>query len=352
VSHWLDDVARGLAEGSLTRRAVLRRSGRVAGGALIASVTGPLASFSPVARAAGCPNVPCQPPEVCCGGSTCCNSNTHTCCEGLCIEDGGRVGCCGGRVYSRSKVTCCGETRCNKSTHFCCGDQCHLRSPDIGCCRGQAYDPNREICCPQPARGRHFCARNEQCCGATECCTKGEQCCNSGKLSYCAPKGRCCPKGQHRVTCGTGKRLCCPEGEYCCGGKCCKPSDCQNGVCSKGDCGGRQCPSGQKCCNPAMESCVTPFPAGPFCVGDCDGKPGRQVTCCPNGGSDACGAASGESHPACRGGQAGCVCSNGNFCPQSGCCDINGNCLNPCPLTPNARLKRSIRTLRGSARRR
>jgi hypothetical protein len=146
VSHWLDDAARGLAEGTFTRRAVLRRSGTVAGGALLASVTGPLAAFTPAARAAGCPNLPCQPPDVCCGGNTCCNSNTHTCCEGLCLEDGGPVGCRAGRAYARSAVT-------------------------------------------------------------SECCKKGEQCCNSGKLSYCAPKGRCCPKGQHRVTCGTGKHL-------------------------------------------------------------------------------------------------------------------------------------------------
>ena len=332
MSHWLDDAARRLAEGTFTRRAVLRRSTTAAGGALLASVAGPLAAFTPAARAAGCPNLPCPPGEACCGGSTCCNSNTHTCCEGLCIQDGGPVGCCGDRVYARSAVTCCGGKRCNKSTHFCCGTQCHRRGSmsDVAVARPTTRTSR---CCPPAGSGRHSCAKNEHCCGTSQCCTKGEQCCNSGKLSYCAPTGRCCPRGQHRVACGTGKHLCCPDGEYCCGGKCCKPSNCYNGKCNKRNCGGRDCPPGQACCNPATESCVTPFPAGPFCIGDCDGEPKVQVTCCPNGGSDACGALQGESHPACRYGKAGCVCSKGTFCPEAGCCDVNGNCLNPCPLT-------------------
>ena len=391
MSHWLDDAARGLSDGKLTRRAVLRRGGAVAGGALFASVTSPMRPLTRASAAAGtgvpCPDVPCQPPDVCCAGARgvahCCNSATHFCCEGVCLEDGDpRTGCCHGQLYHRRSDICCPEVGARRYTcrkgeeccgtkycctqgERCCGDQCCdgqccgsecMQGPQE-CCHGlRTYVPSFQTCCPRKPGGPppHTCVTGEECCGAG-CCKKGEQCCNSGKLAYCAPKGKCCPKGQHRVTCGKGKKaLCCPEGEYCCGGKCCNPSDCHNGVCSKGNCGGAPCPRGEACCNPAMGSCVTPYPAGGSCIGDCDGKPGQTIFCCPNGGSDACGGNPqfpGDGHPACRGGQAGCVCSKGSFCPQGGCCDVSGNCLNPCPSPSDARLKRNVTTLRGGARR-
>jgi hypothetical protein len=255
-----------------------------------------------------CPKVPCLPSDVCCGGNKCCNSNTHTCCEGLCLEDGGPVGCCGGRAYPRSKATCCGGKRCDKATHFCCEGECLERSGRIGCCHDRLYDRFTQICCPQAGRGGHkcnkgeeccgksaCCRRGEACCGNSACCKKGEQCCNSGRLRYCAPKGRCCPKGQHRVTCGTGKHLCCPEDEYCCGGKCCKTGDCHNGVCKRG-CGPfGTCPNGQACCGEggpnehcydyATTQCCAPYCGDPGAPAPC-GSPTLAnpfAGCCPPG---------------------------------------------------------------------
>jgi hypothetical protein len=78
---------------------------------------------------------------------------------------------------------------------------------------------------------------------------------------------------------------------------------------------------------------VTAKPVGHFCLSDCDGAPNETIGCCPNGSyAFTCGVNQGESHPVCRGGTSYCVCSKGTLCnPISGCCDINGNCLDPCP---------------------
>src|SRR5581483_7060840 len=46
VSHWFDDAARGLSEGRVTRRAVLRRGGAVAAGTLVGSLTLPGWTFA------------------------------------------------------------------------------------------------------------------------------------------------------------------------------------------------------------------------------------------------------------------------------------------------------------------
>ena len=314
MSHWLDDAARGLAEGTHSRRDVLRRGGAIAGGAMLVSVTGPLGTLrrakATTVATAPCPDFACPTFDICCGGHTC----------------------------------------CNPMTHFCCGESCIPRDRGVGCCHDRAYDPGVEKCCPESTPGAHghACGKYEECCGATECCKEGEQCCNSGKLRYCAPKGKCCPKGQHRVTCGgTAKRICCPEGEYCCGGKCCKPADCHNGKC------GGKCPPGQQMC---FGKCGCPSDAKCCDKGDCVGATGQFVCCGVTTGSfvragNAC----------CVGGKPGTLC--GGVCclqsccgatgfevccePGQGCCDANGACV----ACSDIRLKHHVHTLSGSRRR-
>ena len=355
MSHWLDDAARGLSEGRYNRRQVLARGGTVAGGALVASVTGPIGTLTRATAATlggvPCPdfNSPCLFPDTCCGGHKCCDHTTEFCCGGSCIERApGEVGCCHDSTYDprtdkccphaekgnasghacSKHEKCCGERACcDHRTEFCCGGSCIERAPgEVGCCHDSTYDPRTDKCCPHAEKGNasgHACSKHEKCCGATECCKKGEQCCSSGKLAYCARKGHCCPKGQHRVTCGGGKHLCCPEDEYCCGGTCCKsgqcanghccatgqtpcgtgtsatccnPSDCNNGVCGQGACSPSHptgsCPSGQTCCGGYC--CPSGFCEGGQCGGRCApycGQPGAPTApcggstngCCPVG---------------------------------------------------------------------
>ncbi len=289
MSHWLDDAARGLSEGRFTRRAVLRRGGAVAGGALLASVTGPMRPLTRASAAAPpgvpCPdfNKPCFSPDVCCGGVSCCTP----------------------------EKTCCGR-ECLRSGEECC----HGLHP---------YHPKFERCCPRKPGGPppHSCFNDEPCCGA-DCCSKGEQCCNSGKLAYCAPKGKCCPEGQHRVTCGgRAKSMCCPEGEYCCGGTCCKPSNCHNGKCARYTCGVNgqtgTCPPGQQCYD------YIDGTSGFCCAG---GTPG-PLRCCSHGHNGFLCPLPYSCSPTgvCRGGpdSGGCVDTSTNTCLCPG-----GGTPNPC----------------------
>jgi hypothetical protein len=304
MAHWLDEAAAGLSEGRYNRRQILRRSGAAAGGALLASVTWPI-----TARAAGvpCPDFdsPCFSPDICCG-DTCLKPSSHLgCCHGSTYDPREEKCCPHGKQACFNDETCCGQDRCCAHNEICCGDTCFKPSSHLGCCHDSTYDPREEKCCPH---GKQACFNDETCCGQRECCSKGHHC----------------------VTCGSGKKLCCPDGEYCCNGVCCKPKDCKHGVCVGGNCGGSRCPPGQACCNPRVGSCVTLAPAGDWHLGNYDGAPNENVFCCPGGSGGTCGNNPGESHPACQGGNFGCVCSSGTFCPVGGCCDIFGACKNPC----------------------
>ena len=349
MSHWLDDAARGLAEGSHSRREVLRRGGAVAAGALFGSVTGSLAAFTPVALAAGCTNFPCLPPEQCCHDRECWNPKSEQCCPD-------------GHTCKKVGETCCKNDCCDNAHEHCCAGECISKSRK--CCGpdpaadGKKCDRNQECCEFADREHRCYSAETHYCCGAgAAACLKGQGCC--GFIgAKCVETGQdCCDddfiyeKATQKCCRGHGtgpsssgavidkdKRCCygpygahgCKPDLECCGATCCPKGKCHNGRCTGGKCGTSHCPPNQVCCDPKQGSCVTPYPKGSFCIGDCDGKPGKSVYCCPTGGSDACGTLQGESHPACRGGQAGCVCSNGSFCPQSGCCDVFGNCKNPC----------------------
>jgi hypothetical protein len=310
MGHWFDDAARGLAAGTHSRRDVLRVGGKAAGGALVATLTTPI-----VALAAGKHKCPqghsCGSNELCCEND-CCDKLTEQCCDGRCVAKARK--CC--RNHPGAKETLC------------------LRHEE--CCGGSCYDPDTEECCNASDGERcppgQCCGDEGDCCQRKDCCDN-EICCSKAKPKCChggvGPESNptCCASSD---TCCQGKNgwRCCGPGKVCCGGKCCPKGKCHKGVC--GECGTSHCAPGQACCNPAMGSCVTPYPAGSFCVGDCDGKPGVSVFCCPTGGSEACGTLTGESHPACRGGKSGCICDDGSFCPQGGCCDVFGACHNPC----------------------
>ncbi len=339
MSHWLDDAARGLAEGSHSRRDVLRRGGAVAAGAVLGSVTGSLSAFTPVALAAGCATVPCDPSRSCCAGRECWNPASEQCCED-------------GHICKLLGETCCKNDCCDNTHEHCCAGECISKSrkccgPDSAadgtkcgrnqeCCRyadreHRCYSPSTHHCCGSLA----VCKNDERCCGSPpKCIGIGEDCCES-REPYKTATQKCCPSKRGPGVCEKTQRCCdgpdgahcCEAHQECCGEGCCEKGKCRDGVCLGGNCGGSRCPPDQFCCNPQREYCGRP---GAQCPGDCDAKPGETIGCCPSGQAGTCGVNQGESHPACRGGQFGCICSNGSFCPVGGCCDIFGDCKNPC----------------------
>ncbi len=380
MSHWLDDVARGLAEGRHSRRDLLRRGGAVAAGSILAPLAHPLAAIGAAkCTDASCPDGTCcegrcltdssfgcchdkiyfrttqhccsEHPagrthvcpdgKDCCGKDECCDPD-HICCgTGQCIPNkSGNIGCCNGFTYNKREdrccpehkkdeahfcakdEECCGKDSCCKKDEICCGTgQCiPNKSGNIGCCNGFTYNKREDQCCAEYPEGEaHFCAKEETCCGEKACCKAGQECCGSGGKEHCVPKGKC------KQNCGKPGF---PPSYVACGATCCGGS---TPVCCNSPQGAACCQSGQVCCGGPTAQCVTPYPAGDWHLGNYDGSAGQEVACCPSGSAGTCGTNPGESHPACRGGNFGCVCTKGGFCPVGGCCDVNGNCLNPCP---------------------
>lgn len=307
MAHWLDDAATGLSEGRYSRRHILRRGGAIAGGALLASVTWPVA-----AKAGGvpCPDLdtPCYPPDFCCGGTCFTPHPDLGCCHNQTYHPSIEKCCPHGRQACFKEETCCEEDACCKHDEFCCGGSCFKHSPDVGCCHNRTYNPSREKCCPH---GRQVCFKDETCCGQEECCGKGHHC----------------------VRCGTGKHLCCPDGEYCCGGVCCKPEHCKNGVC--GGC------KTQADCGPNAYCCADQGGGNGHCcpgVGDCcSGAPGTGLAvCCPftKANPTKCCILGSGTAVACMQYNQVCCFVNGQLigCPAGQCCKANsaGQYCAPC----------------------
>jgi hypothetical protein len=178
------------------------------------------------------------------------------------------------------------------------------------------YDTRSEKCCPH---GDQACFKDETCCGNQACCGQNQECCGQGANAHCVPKGKC-----KKCTAPGFPPSYTPCGATCCGGA--------TPVCCQAAGGSTCCAAGQSCCGDENNSCVTAqAQGGAWCLTDCDGAAGQTIGCCPGGQAGTCGTGPGESHPACRGGNFGCICSSGAFCPATGCCDIDGICVDPCP---------------------
>ena len=189
MGQWLDDAAKGFAEGAYNRRQVLRRGGAVAVGAVIGSVTGSLSAFTSVALAA-CPDGHrCGRGESCCKND-CCDNAHERCCAGRCISN--RRECCGLNPVVHGKV--CGLHE------KCCAV--------VGIC----YSPATHHCCHY----EKVCKKDEECCGSAlepRCCAPGETCqhgvCMKPRQGMCGPEAYLC-----------GSSLCCAKGSPCCDPDC------------------------------------------------------------------------------------------------------------------------------------
>ncbi len=365
MSHWLDDAARGLAQGTHSRREVLQRGGAVASGALLGSITTPIGALA----AAATGGTRCPDGHHCGGNTTCCKHDccdtaTELCCGGGCKSANPTTEhCCENKIFPKS-ITCCRHPYrdeagklCGSHEECCDGDCCEhcckwqktkaskknasygqcCKEPTPKCCEGHAYCCKAdEKCCgytdPDGSKGTggSCCAKDVECCGPynTICCDKGQTCCGKGtdSAACCNPSdcvnNLCCPnpfnfESDAPDTSGSVgcNGQCCKPGDICCGtgtsATCCNPSNCNNGVCETVPC---TCPAPRLVCCGTGGACISPPPYG--------------VGCCFNGMvSGLCG---------------------------STCCDPTkyGCCCGPpgaeyCCTCSDIRLKRDVRTLRG-----
>ena len=223
MSHWLDDAARGLAQGRYSRRHVLRRGVATAGGAFVGSLVGPfrgLLSPALAFAAVTCAGrtVPCKAGEECCPGlegeEICYDPSLEQCCVS---SHGVERGVC------KQTQHCCGHYCCDRHNDCCPGHPDGCCGYTEKCCGGDTcYDTTLEYCC-----GDHVCARHQHCCGppdARRCCEGLDVCCGIGAAATCCSPSDCingmcgCPKGE--VRCGTGADA-----------TCCARHNCHDGVC-------------------------------------------------------------------------------------------------------------------------
>lgn len=340
MGHWLDDAARGLNEGALSRRHVLRRAGSAAVGGLFAFTAGPLTTTTVTALAGRltCKAFPCLPPEECCHDLDCWDPTAH---EHCCLSG------------ERCKEHCCG-TRCCPTMYgkeYLCCPPAVKANPDHAC-----YEHRSEKCCPSG----QICLAHEHCCGddaRKPCCRSDQVCCGKGPDATCCDPQYCLDLGGSSICCKTifdeteeadahtgCFDACCAPGLTCCGTKehhtCCAPGHCHHGVCHKSTCAPSQTPCVNGCCNATNAKC---------CAGDCVAENSNQPVCCAAGSP--CEHASGVCPPAvgsgtanqpgspqylacCSGGKSGILppggsecCTTGNTCGST-CCAVDQGCCN------------------------
>lgn len=357
MTDWLDDAARGLADGSYNRRQIVARGGAILAGCVLATLTKPVRALArPTLKTCGEQRIPDD--WECCDDVAGYDPRTHTCCEpfgetGLVCADS-EGGCCGPHhctkdICKGSKSVCCnnllaGRGTCyDPTTHVCCSgyevctiqDGCcgnvnygrsgriatctshFCKQPGERCCRSKnndfCFDPKTHFCCPAPTQ--HPCPTGYHCCGTEGCCNPStEECCHG----TCVPKGHCRPQD----LCGPNKQPC-PTGTICCPAGICAPAgDCSN-LCSG-------------CISNATNMC---------CFGDCvnstvpaTGDYTSTSCCTPTGkgrdygylGDVSCTQAGGTTRASCcKGGKPGCICKSGECCivGPSVCHNETGRCV-------------------------
>jgi hypothetical protein len=183
-----DELAKNLADGSISRRKALRFIGGAFVGGLLASIPGTAwAAKPPPPGKGGCP-----PGRVQCRGK-CVDLKTdrNNCgqCSNVCSE---QESCWGGK--------CCSSSR---------GEQfCDFGGGSRVCCPPDTYCAYPGLCC-------HF---NETPCGG-QCVSNDCQCCDFEDGQRCCPPDTYC----------AGFGLCCPFDQINCNGQCVS-NDCQEGT--------------------------------------------------------------------------------------------------------------------------
>ena len=177
-----DELAKGLASGTITRGQALKLAGAAILGTTLASLF-PRLAFAQ----SGCPEdlEPCgggccDITEECCAGVVCCDA-TEECCAGVCCEPG--LVCVGGQCVCPSGTIACGSSCCNPAIEICVDGQC--RNPFCESCSGQ--------CCQDVENGVLV---------SQACCNPGESTClRAGAGCICCRRGTRCPKPTEAFVC-------------------------------------------------------------------------------------------------------------------------------------------------------
>ncbi len=329
-----DELAKGLAEGKLTRRKALRLLGATLVGGVLASVP----SIAWAAKPAPCPSG-----NKC--GKNCCPDATFVCSQGKCACPTGQTACGGQCVRLTTNQNCgsCGNAcsggkTCQSGVCACpqgqseCGGVCRDLTTDVAHCG---------LC-------GNACAQGASCVGGQCVCPSGQEVCSGQCVSSCmgrqllnattceceCPTGTTlcpgnnscvqdCSQGQtlNATTCQC-ENIVCPTGTVLCGGQCVSTSCSSGKVFNVATCQCEACPAGHE-------------PCGGQCVQSCSGgqvlDPTTCQCVCPSGTALCNGSCvrlttnqnCGSCGNACPGGAS---CVDGKCICPAGTCFANGSC--------------------------
>ena len=246
AGHSFDQLARELADGTLSRRRALRMMGAALVGGVLASVPGVAWAAKPA---------PCPPGVQKCG-KACCPDATFICAQGKCACPTGTT---------RIGNTCCQNAQV-------CGSNCGCQTGE-GCCNGVCTDLSTTINCGACGNA---CTTGQSCENQT-CvtnCPPGQEVCNGACVPTCDPglvrDQLCdcvCSDPQNQVRHCFVEDPSHPEQQTC---VCCSISAGDNFCCSPNVFGGnscRCCPSPTFCC-PGGSCCPEVSPGVIDCFSD------------------------------------------------------------------------------------
>jgi hypothetical protein len=306
--HNLDNLARGLASGSISRRQAVRWMGGALLGSVLAIVPGVEAFAAPKPAKGRCPTgfvncrgtcVKTQSNSSHCGGCFIQCSQNEACCGGRCSDlcsDSSNCGFCGNACTGGRVCQFCGCSCPNGTVE--CGGECVSDS----CPEGREFDFSTCRC--ECSGGTVECGGE---CLSTTC--PGGQVFNSSTCQCECPGGvpESCPEGREfdPITC----RCECSGGTVECGGECLSTT----------------CPGGQVF-NPTTCQCEVPCGPPAICgsaATRCRQETGQFCICTATlEGGSVCGSAL-ECGPPCTS-SAECpqLFGPGAFCqaPNTGCC--------------------------------
>jgi len=172
VDHSVDELAKGLATGTLSRRKALRMLGAALVGGVLASIPG--VAWAQPQRAAGA----CRP--QCPEGYTCTRPPRTRGRQFLCCPADPQEFCCTPEDFC-SNGECCGAGQCTPNGECCVGEI----MPNGECCQGRVTF-NGE-CCPSPMNycSQVTCDASGNCVSCEVCCPEGVRCVLSGTVTNC-----------------------------------------------------------------------------------------------------------------------------------------------------------------------
>jgi Stigma-specific protein, Stig1 len=325
----LDELAKGLATGTLSRGKALRWMGSAFLGAALASFPGVAWAACPTGQTrCGDRCVDLQTNERHCGSCrNRCGSN-QTCCQGRCVNlkrSERHCGSCSNRCAEGQECVggVCqggcpsGTTPCGTGTSVTC---CQTGQECVGGVCQDVCPSGTTPCGTQCCQTGTSCV-NGTCCPETQVC--GTQCCQTG--ASCV-NGTCCPEAQ---VCGTSATLaCCTVEEQCEAGVC-------GPVCESLLPNGESCTAASECCSGNCSNNVC-CAAGRFglsngtCAKPCNGNGVLEcelvIPNC-NGGCQLDAGATSEPSQFCSAGRTDptTFCSNDNDCPKGQFCRSAGS---------------------------